>query len=189
MRVLIACEFSGIVRDAFIAQGHNAMSCDILPSERPGPHYQGDVRDMLGDGWHLMVAHPPCTHLAVSGARWWREKRREQDEALAFVRTLMVCGIPRIAVENPVSLISSRLCRPSQIIQPWQFGHGELKTTCLWLKNLPPLLPTCIAQGNEQRIWRMPPGPRRGLERSRTYPGIAEAMASQWGSVEASRAA
>ena len=180
MRVLVACEFSGIVRDAFIARGHDALSCDLLPSERLGPHYQGDVRDILGDGWDMMIAHPPCTHLAVSGARWWKDKRDEQELALSFVRLLMVCGIPRIAIENPVSLISSRLCRPTQVIQPWWFGHGELKTTCLWLKNLPPLLPTLIAQGNEQRLWKLPPSKTRWMERSRTYPGLAAAMALQW---------
>lgn len=183
MRVLVACEFSGIVRDAFIARGHDAMSCDLLPTERPGPHYQGDVRDVLDDGWDLMVAHPPCTDLAVSGARWFAEKRDEQAAALAFVRLLLDAPIPRIALENPVSVISSRIRKPTQTIQPWQFGHGEVKATCLWLKNLPPLVPTNIVDGREARVHRMAPGPDRWRERSRTLPGIAEAMADQWGSV------
>lgn len=141
MRVLVACEFSGVVRDAFIAAGHDAMSCDLLPTDSPGPHYEGDVRDVIDDDWDLMVAHPPCTHLAVSGARWFKDKQQEQTEALDFVRLLMDAPIPRIAVENPVSIISSRIRKPDQIVQPWQYGHGETKATCLWLKNLPP--PSC----------------------------------------------
>ena len=181
MRVLIACEYSGAVRDAFIAAGHDAMSCDLLPSEIPGPHYQGDVRDVLGDGWDLMVAHPPCTHLAVSGARWFREKQAEQAEALDFVRLLLDAPIPRIALENPVSIISTRIRKPDQVIQPWQYGHGETKATCLWLKNLPALKPTQIVDGRDARVHRMPPGPNRWKERSRTYAGIAAAMAAQWG--------
>ncbi len=183
MRVLIACEFSGAVRDAFLALGHDAMSCDILPTEKPGPHHQGDVRDVLGDGWDLMIAHPPCTHLAVSGARWFKEKRAEQEDALAFVRILLDAPIPRIALENPVSIISSRIRKPDQTIQPWQFGHGETKATCLWLIGLPPLVPTDIVAGREARVHRMPPGPNRWRERSRTFPGIAAAMAAQWGAV------
>jgi hypothetical protein len=183
VRVLVACEFSGTVRDAFIRAGHDAMSCDILPTEVAGPHYQGDVRDVLDDGWDLMVAHPPCTHLAVSGARWFKDKLTEQAEALAFVRLLLDAPIPRIALENPVSVISSRIRKPDQVIQPWQFGHGETKATCLWLKGLPPLVPTDVVEGREQRVHRMPPGPDRWRERSRTFPGIAEAMADQWGSV------
>ena len=183
MRVLVACEFSGIVRDAFRRQGHDAWSCDILPTEQGGPHIQGDVREVLGAGWDLMVCHPPCTHLAVSGARWFRDKRAEQAVALEFVRTLLNAPIPRIALENPISIISSRIRKPDQIIQPWQFGHGETKATCLWLKGLPPLQPTQIVEGREARVHRMPPGPDRWKERSRTFPGIAEAMASQWGSV------
>ena len=182
LRVLIACEFSGTVRDAFRSRGHDAVSCDLLPSEKPGPHYQGDVRDVLSDGWDLMVAHPPCTHLAVSGARWFRLKRQEQGDALAFVRTLLSAPIPRIALENPVSIISTHIRRPDQIIQPWMFGHGETKATCLWLKNLPALSPTLIVAGREARVHRMPPGPQRWKERSRTFSGIAEAMAEQWGS-------
>lgn len=183
MRVLVACEFSGTVRDAFRALGHDAMSCDLLPSERPGPHYQGDVRDVLGAGWDLMVAHPPCTHLAVSGARWFAAKRCEQEEALAFVRLLLDAPIPRIALENPVSVISSRIRKPDQTIQPWQFGHGETKATCLWLTGLPPLVPTDIVEGREARVWKMGPSPERWRERSRTFPGIAAAMAAQWGAV------
>ena len=189
MRVLVACEYSGVVRDAFIAAGHDAMSCDLLPTESAGPHYQGDVRDILGDGFDLMVAHPPCTHLAVSGARWFHLKRAEQAEALAFVRTLLDAPIPHIALENPISIISSRVRKPDQIIQPWQFGHGETKATCLWLKNLPPLLPTQIVDGREPRVHRLPPSPDRWKLRSTTYTGIAEAMASQWGVIESERAA
>lgn len=181
MRVLVACEYSGRVRDAFIRRGHDALSCDLLPTDVPGPHYQGDVRDVLGDGWDLMVAHPPCTHLAVSGARWFKEKQAEQAEALEFVRLLLDAPIQRIALENPVSIISSRIRKPDQIIQPWQFGHGETKATCLWLKNLPALWPTCIVPGREARVHKMPPGPDRWKKRSETYPGIAEAMSAQWG--------
>jgi site-specific DNA-cytosine methylase len=183
MRVLAACEFSGTVRDAFIRAGHDAMSCDILDTESPGPHYQGDVRDVLGDGWDLMVAHPPCTHLAVSGARYFAEKQADgrQQAALDFVRLLLDAPIPRIALENPVSIISSHIRKPTQTIQPWQFGHGETKATCLWLKGLPPLTPTNIVPGREARVHKMPPGPDRWRERSRTFPGIAEAMAEQWG--------
>jgi hypothetical protein len=181
MRVLVACEFSGTVRDAFIRKGHYALSCDLLPTESPGPHFQGDVLDILDDGWDLMIAHPPCTHLAVSGARWFKNKLPEQEEALAFVQTLLDAPIHRIALENPVSIISSRICRPEQIIQPWQFGHGETKATCLWLKGLPKLKPTHIVDGREAKVHRMAPGPDRWKERSRTYPGIAEAMATQWG--------
>jgi site-specific DNA-cytosine methylase len=182
MKVLIACEYSGAVRDAFSARGHDATSCDVMPTESPGNHYQGDVMDIIGDGWDLMIAHPPCTHLAVSGARWFKDKQAEQVEALEFVRILLAAPIPKIALENPVSIISSRIRKPDQIIQPWQFGHGETKATCLWLKNLPRLRPTNIVDGREQRIWKMPPGPNRWKERSRTFQGIADAMADQWGS-------
>lgn len=181
MRVLVACEYSGRVRDAFIARGHNAMSCDLLPTESLGPHYQGDVRDVIDDGWDLMIAHPPCTHLAVSGARWFKDKRVEQAEALAFVRMLLDAPIQRIALENPVSIISSAIRKPDQTIQPWQFGHGETKATCLWLKRLPKLTPTNIVEGREAKVHRMPPGPDRWKDRSRTYQGIADAMAEQWG--------
>ena len=159
MRVLVACEYSGRVRDAFLRAGHEAMSCDLLPTDEPGPHYQGDVRDVIGDGWNLMIAHPPCTHLAVSGARWFKDKLAEQAEALDFVRMLMAAPIERIAIENPISIISSRIRKPDQVIQPWQYGHGETKATCLWLKGLPKLTPTNIVEGREARVHRMPPGP------------------------------
>jgi len=178
---LIACEYSGTVRDAFRARGHDAMSCDLLPTDVPGPHYQGDVQEILRDGWDLMIAHPPCTHLAVSGARWFHLKRQEQAEALDFVQLLMDAPIPRIAVENPVSVISSRIRKPDQIIQPWQFGHGETKATCLWLKGLPALKPTNVVDGREARIHRLPPSADRWKIRSTTYAGIAAAMAAQWG--------
>lgn len=181
MRVLIACEFSGTVRDAFRNCGHDALSCDLLPTESPGPHHQGNVLDILGDGWDMMVAHPPCTHLAVSGARWFKHKQAEQAEALGFVRALLDAPIGRIALENPVSIISSRIRKPDQIIQPWQFGHGETKATCLWLKGLPKLEPTEIVSGRKARIHRMPPGPDRWKHRSKTFTGIAKAMADQWG--------
>lgn len=181
MRVLVACEYSGIVRDAFAARGHYAVSCDILPTEKSGNHHLGDVRMILHLGWDLMIAHPPCTHLAVSGARWFKEKRAEQAEALDFVRLLMAAPIERIALENPISIISSTIRKPDQIIHPWQFGHGETKATCLWLKNLPPLTPTDIVDGREARVHRMPPSADRWKERSRTYTGIAQAMAEQWG--------
>ena len=156
------------------------MSCDLLPTDVPGPHYQGDVMDIIGDGWDMMIAHPPCTHLAVSGARWFKDKQTEQAEALEFVRALLGVDIPRIALENPVSIISSRIRKPNQVIQPWQFGHGETKATCLWLKNLPKLTPSNIVEGREQRVHRMPPGPDRWKERSRTFEGVAAAMADQW---------
>ena len=182
MRVLVACEFSGIVRDAFRDSGHDAWSCDLLPSDRPGPHLIGDVRDVLyANRWDLMIAHPPCTHLAVSGARWFKDKQKEQAEALQFVRDLMDAPIERIAIENPISVISSKIRKPDQIIQPWQFGHGETKATCLWLKNLEPLKPTNIVDGREARVHKMPPGPDRWKKRSLTFEGIAEAMAQQWG--------
>lgn len=180
MKVLVACEYSGRVRDAFLRAGHEAISCDMLPTENSGPHYQGDVRDILNQNWDLMIAHPPCTHLAVSGARWFKHKQAEQAQALEFVQTLLNAPIPRIALENPVSIISSRIRKPDQIIQPWMFGHGETKATCLWLKGLPKLQPTNMVSGREQRIHNMPPGPDRWKERSRTYQGIANAMAEQW---------
>lgn len=181
MRVLVACEFSGAVREAFAAQGHDAWSCDLLPTEVPGQHIVGDVLEVLGDGWDLMVAHPPCTHLAVSGARWWKDKAQEQADALEFVRALMAAPIDRIAVENPISKISSAIRKPDQIVQPWQFGHGETKATCLWLKGLPKLRPTDVVEGREPKVHHMAPGPNRWRERSRTYAGIAKAMAQQWG--------
>ena len=184
MKVLVACEYSGAVRDAFLARGHQALSCDLLPTDSPGPHYQGDVRDILNDGWDLMIAHPPCTHLAVSGARWFKDKLVAQAEALEFVRLLLGAPVPRIALENPVSIISSRIRKPTQVIQPWMFGHGETKATCLWLKGLPKLQPTDIVEGREQRIHKMPPSPDRWKLRSVTYSGIAAAMADQWGSLQ-----
>ena len=196
MRVLIACEYSGTVRDAFIAAGHDAMSCDLLPTDAPGPHYQGDVRDILGDGWDLMIAHPPCTYLAVSGmhrtARGLRDPQLTED-ALDFVRLLLAAPVPRIAVENPVSVISTRVRKPDQIIQPWQYGHDASKTTCLWLKGLPALRPTQIVAPrivDGRKCWgnqtdsgqnRLSPSPDRWKRRSATYPGIAAAMAAQWG--------
>lgn len=183
MRVLVACEFSGVVRDAFVARGHRAYSCDLLPSESGPPwrHFQCDARRIADSHWDLMIAHPPCTHLAVSGARWFKDKAKEQAEALAFVQALMDAPIPRICVENPVSVISSKIRKPDQIIQPWQFGHGETKATCLWLKNLPLLQPTQIVSGRTPRVHHASPGPERWKERSRTLRGIAEAMATQWG--------
>jgi hypothetical protein len=181
LRVLVACEFSGTVRRAFRALGHDAWSCDLLPAEDGSPHHiQGNASPVLHDGWDLMVAHPPCTHLAVSGARWFKDKQAEQAEALDFVRDLLDAPIPHIALENPVSIISSRIRKPDQIVQPWQHGHGETKATCLWLKNLPKLVPTNIVEGREARIHKMPPGPDRWKERSRTFEGIAQAMAHQW---------
>ena len=187
-RVLIACEFSGRVRDAFRRRGHDAWSCDLLPSDEPGPHYRGDVFDIIGEGWDLMVAHPPCTHLAVSGARWFKDKLQEQAEALDFVRRLMAAPIPMKCIENPVSIISSRIRKPDQIIQPWQFGHGETKATCLWLEWLPPLVPTNIVSGRAAVVHRMPPGLDRWKLRSLTYAGVADAMAEQWGAVLAGQA-
>jgi len=182
LRVLVACEFSGVVRRAFAARGHDAWSCDLLPAEDgSSQHIVGDACAILADGWDILVAHPPCTHLAVSGARWFKDKAQEQIEALAFVRHLMTAPIPHIAIENPISVISSKIRKPDQIIQPWQFGHGETKATCLWLKNLPPLEPTDIVGGRVARIHKMPPGPDRWKERSRTFAGIANAMADQWG--------
>lgn len=184
MKILIACEYSGTVREAFSKLGHDAWSCDILETEIPGNHLQCDVREILGNGWDMMIAHPPCTHLAVSGARWFKDKKVEQAEALEFVRLLLNAPIERIALENPISIISSHIRKPDQIIQPWQYGHGETKATCLWLQNLPKLQPTNIVEGREQRIWKMPPGENRWKERSRTFDGIAQAMATQWGNVQ-----
>ena len=180
-RLLVACEYSGRVRDAFAAKGWDAWSCDLLPTDVPGNHYQSPVENLLDQHWDLMICHPPCTHLAVSGARWFKDKQQEQAKALAFVRLLLEAPIKRIALENPVSIISSKIRKPDQIIQPWQFGHGETKATCLWLKNLPKLIPTNVVNGRENTIHRMSPGPNRWKERSRTYQGIANAMADQWG--------
>ena len=184
MRVLVACEYSGRVREAFRKLGHDAWSCDILESEDDSEfHIQTCIEDVINDGWDLMIAHPPCTHLAVSGARHFKAKQESgvQQEALDFVRLLLEADIPKIALENPISIVSSKIRKPDQIIQPWQFGHGETKATCLWLKGLPKLVPTNIVEGREQRIHKMPPSPTRWKERSRTYQGIADAMAQQWG--------
>ena len=189
MRVLIACEYSAVVRDAFRARGYDAWSCDLLPSEGDATwHIQDSIFHVLGGwrssaGWDLMIAHPPCTDLAVSGARHFAEKIADgrQERALEFVRALMAANANRIAIENPISVISSKIRKPDQIIQPWQFGHGETKATCLWLTNLPKLVPTNVVDGRSDRIHKMPPGPNRWKERSRTYQGIADAMAEQWG--------
>jgi len=181
MKVLIACEFSGVVREAFKLRGHDAWSCDFLPTDIPGQHFQGDVLTILHNGWDLMIAHPPCTHLCVSGARWFKYKEREQKEAVRFFLQLVNADIPKICVENPVGIMSTVYRKPDQIIQPWQFGHGETKKTCLWLKNLPLLKPTDLVLFREQRIFRMAPSPNRSKERSRFFLGIAKAMAFQWG--------
>lgn len=203
MNVLVACEFSGTVRDAFTARGHYALSCDLLPSETPGEHYQGDVRDILNDGWDLMIAHPPCTYLCVSVARWFSDKntcivcydeyfklwrpiksrRKQQDLGIEFVKELMEAPIPKICIENPVSIISTRIRKPDQIIQPWMFGADFTKTTCLWLKNLPFLKPTSEkpTQLKKLEIRDKSPTKTRWKERSRTYQGIGNAMAAQWG--------
>lgn len=185
MRVLVGCEFSGIVRDAFLAFGHDAYSCDLLPTDSPSPfHLQCDVLDVIEAGWDLLIAHPPCTYLAVSGARWlYRDPDRiiKQCEAVSLVQRLMDAPIPRIAIENPIGVLSTVIRKPDQIIHPWQFGHGEVKSTCLWLKGLPSLLPTIIDQGRSPKVHHAVPGPDRWKDRSRTYPGIALAMAEQWG--------
>jgi hypothetical protein len=183
MKILIACEYSGAVRDAFLKLGHDAISCDLLPTDKPGPHYQGDVFDLDLKSFDLMIAHPPCTHLAVSGARHFAAKRADgrQQHAIEFFMRLANAPIPRIAIENPVCVMSSVWRKPEQTIQPWQFGHGETKATCLWLKGLPKLQPTNIVEGREQRIHKMPPSADRWKLRSATYSGIAQAMAEQWG--------
>ena len=193
MKVLVACEYSGRVRDAFIAAGHEAMSCDLLPTESPGPHYQGDVFDIIDDGWDLMVAHPPCTYLAISGLHWNKRipgRAEKTEQALEFVQRLLDADIEKIALENPISCISSRIRKPDQIIQPWQFGHPESKKTCLWLKNLPLLQHTNVLQKPESGRWnnqtpsgnnKLGPSPDRWKKRSLTYLGIAQAMADQWG--------
>lgn len=181
MKILIACEFSGIVREAFAARGHDAWSCDLLPTERPGQHIQGDVLGILADGWDMMIAHPPCQYLARSGARWWRTHRAEQAHAIAFFCQLADAPIGRICIENPIGKMNSTWRKPSQIIQPWQFGHGETKATCLWLTGLPLLQPTDIVAGRVPRVHYAEPGIDRWKERSRTLKGIAKAMAEQWG--------
>jgi len=193
MRVLIACEYSGKVRSAFEKMGHFAVSCDLLPTEKPGFHYTGDVFDIINDGWDLMVAHPPCTDLAVSGAAWFKEKIADgrQQRALDFVQALMDAPIPMIAIENPISVISSKIRKPDQIIQPWMFGHKETKATCLWLKGLPKLVPTtdlkeetmALPKKERMRLHYLPPSADRWKIRSETFQGIADAMANQWGKV------
>lgn len=199
LKVLVACEYSATVREAFRNLGHDAVSCDLLPTEVAGPHYQGDVRDILDNGWDMMIAHPPCTFLTVAGAAWFYHpddkhlpkelrrphpkyltRRQDQQDALDFVRLLMGAKIRFKAIENPISVISSYIRKPDQIIQPWMFGHGETKATCLWLENLPLLVPTNIVEGREQRLHRLPPGPDRWKIRSKTFHGIADAMAVQW---------
>ncbi len=186
MRVLVACESSGTVRDAFIRSGHDAMSCDLLPTDSQGPHYQGDVFDVIDYPWELMIGHPPCTHLSVSGSRHFAAKKldgRQQAAVSFFMRLIRQSAhISMVAIENPVCIMSSLYRKPDQIIHPWQYGHGETKATCLWLKGLPLLQPTNIVEGREARIHRMPPSPDRWKERSKTFQGIADAMASQWGS-------
>ena len=190
MRVLVACEYSGIVRDAFLSRGHDALSCDLLPTDSTGPHYKGDVFDIINDGWDMMIAFPPCTHLAVSGAKWFADKRADgrQQEGIDFFMALVMAKIPRIAIENPVGIMSSYYRRPTQIIHPWQFGHMEQKSTCLWLKNLPALTPTNVVydemkklpRRERERLHYLPPSADRAKERSKTFEGIASAMAEQW---------
>lgn len=190
MKILVACEFSGRVRDAFRARGHDAVSCDLLPSDAEGPHVMGDAIGLLGQGWDMMIAFPPCTHLCVSGARWWKERQVEQRKAIWFFLELANAPIPRIAIENPVGLMSTAWRKPDQIIQPWQFGHPESKTTCLWLKGLPALAPTKLLPKPAGGRWenqtpsgqnKLPPSPDRWKLRSVTYQGVADAMAEQWG--------
>ena len=183
MKILVACEESGAVRDAFAEMGHDVISCDLLPSRTPGNHYQGDVFDIINDGFDMMVAFPPCTDLCVSGARWFESKKKtgKQQKSVEFFLKICAANIPKKCVENPVGIMSKIYRKPNQIIQPWQFGHGETKATCLWLENLPPLVPTKIVSGRVNRIWLMQPGPERAKERSKTYFGIAAAMAHQWG--------
>lgn len=194
MKVLVGCEFSGVVRDAFIEKGHDAWSCDLIESSTPcSRHIRGDVRDVLGDGWDLGIFHPPCTHLASSGARWFNTKQKEQAEAVEFVLALAGCSIPRVAVENPVGVLSTKWRKPDQIVQPWWFGDSASKGTCLWLKNLPLLKPTKVVDKGEFHItksgkripkwYNLPPSEDRGMKRSITFKGFAEAMASQWGSL------
>ena len=183
--ILVACEYSGTVRDAFTKLGHNVWSCDLLPTETPGQHYQGYLEEIVGDGsvWDMIVAFPPCTHLASSGARWFKEKQADgrQQSAIDFFMMIANLSCDRIAIENPIGIMSTVWRKPDQIIQPWQYGHGETKATCLWLKGLPKLTPTNIVDGREQRIWKTPPSVNRWKIRSKTYQGIADAMANQWG--------
>ena len=183
MKVLVACEFSGIVREAFKKRGHDAWSCDLLETEIPGNHIVGDVLEILDDGWDLIIAHPPCNHLAVSGARWFAEKQADgrQQDGIDFFMEFANSKCERVAIENPIGIMSTLWRKPDQIIQPWWFGHGETKATCLWLKGLPLLQPTDVVGGRVGRVWREPPHEDRWKNRSRTYPGIADAMAEQWG--------
>jgi hypothetical protein len=198
MKVLVACEFSGTVREAFRTLGHDAMSCDLLPTETPGPHHQGDVREILDGPWDLAICHPPCTYLTVSGNKWMKpefrdrfpDRERQREEAVEFFMLFADCGIPKVAIENPIGIMSTRWRKPDQVIQPWMFGHGEIKATCLWLKGLPKLVPTHMKGDlfaeeepveRHDRLHRLPPGPERWKERSKTFAGIAKAMAEQWG--------
>lgn len=188
MNILVACEYSGRVRDAFNRRGHNAISCDLLPTESPGPHFMGPVERVIKPfsfpfriKWNMMIAFPPCTHLASSGAAWFKNKQDVQPQAIEFFMMLVNADIPKIAVENPIGIMSTRYRKPDQIIQPWMFGHGETKATCLWLKGLPKLVPTHIVEGREQRLHKLGPSPDRAKIRSLTYQGIADAMAEQWG--------
>jgi len=191
MKVLIACEFSGIVREAFRKKGHQAWSCDLLDTEILGNHYKGDVKDLFAPKYHwdLMIAHPPCTYLTVSANKWMKPEYRDRfpdrpqqrQDAIDFFMTLMTAPIEKIAIENPIGIMSTRYRKPDQVIQPWMFGHGETKATCLWLKNLPKLKPTKVVSGRVQRLHYLPPSPNRWKDRSRTYQGIADAMAEQWG--------
>lgn len=191
MRVFVACEYSGTVRDAFIKRGHDAMSCDLLPTDVPGPHYQGDVFDIIDDGWDLMIAHPPCTDLAVIGAKWFAQKRADgrQQASIDFFMRFVNSGIKKWCIENPVGIMSSIYRKPDQIVQPWMFGHMEQKATCLWLNGLTVLKPTndvyaemmLLPKNKRERLHYLPPGPERWKERSKTFQGIADAMASQWG--------
>ena len=193
MKVLVACEYSGVVREAFASLGHDAWSCDLLETDRPGQHYQGDVMDIIGDDWDLMIAHPPCTDIAVSGAAWFAQKIADgrQGRALDFVRMLMQAPIEKIAIENPISVISTKIRKPDQIVQPWMFGHMEQKATCFWLKGLAPLVPTndvkaqmmLLPKNKRERLHYLPPSPDRWKLRSTTYKGIARAMADQWGGI------
>mgnify|MGYP003628636400 CR=1 FL=1 len=183
MKVLVGFEYSGRVRQGFTLRGHEAWSCDLLPTEIPGNHYQSDIREVLDQQWDLLIAFVPCTDLASSGARWFKQKRADgrQQASIKLFMDIVNSGIPQIAIENPIGIMSTHYRKPDQIIQPWQYGHGEVKSTCLWLKNLPLLQPTNIVEGREQRIWKMPPSKDRAKMRSLTYAGIAQAMAEQWG--------
>lgn len=181
MRVLVACEFSGTVRDAFLAAGHDAVSCDLLETDSPGPHIVGDVLDVIRrEPWDCMIAFPPCTYLCGSGAAWWSQRQQEQIAAIRFVEQLAHAPVPRVAIENPVGILSRVWRKPDQIIQPWMFDHGEQKKTCLWLRGLPPLMVGLQHTGRDQRIHRLSPSPDRWKQRSKTFQGIADAMAAQW---------